>query len=395
MNRLIIFILLLLVVCLRALIWNLTSQKKFGYQQQEAVLLTLPRFKNGLQILTFAEFSAATTSQQKFNIGNRLRIGGDLDENSWFWYPKIEKLGQDLSLRVKILKWRETVLNQINSVLPEPQASLFNGILFGVDAIPEKFRQHLRQSGLIHLVVASGTNVSIVSRFLLALSGMINRRLAVFSALGMVAFYILLTGLEPPIVRAALMIGLSYLGELVGRRSWPAWILILSSMLMILIRPDYLTNLSFQLSFLATAGVILLTEPIQKKIQRWPIPGFAKMAVATSLAAQAMITPRLLSIFGEFSLVTPLTNALILILIEPLMFFGIGMSLVSLFGLIEPLKTSFLLVLSPLTIIVWVARGFGSFDFAFLRFPIMPFWLFLPWYFLLYRFLVKKQPDFA
>lgn len=382
------------LVTIRTFSFYVNQNKDPVYEQPFAevqILRRQPKYRAGKQILKIGDYTVVTSTLESYVLGDKLRIIGKLDDQGWLWYPTIQKRGRSADWLIQLLRFRQRLERQITHYLPEPQASLLKGVLLGIDDLPPRFRDHLRTSGLIHLVVASGTNVSIVAGFFLSLAGYLSRRQTVILALLAVIIYSLMTGLEPPIVRASLMAGLSFLAELTGRRTWSGWVLMIASALMILISPAYLTSLSFQLSFLATAGVVFLTKPFQNQLEFLPLPKLVKAAVATTLAAQAMVTPRLISVFGQLSLVSPLSNALVLALIEPLMVAGAGLSLLSLVAPEGILRFGYLLSWSPLTLIVVITRWFGSLSWAMISLPQPLFWLFTPWYLGLIRWKIRQS----
>jgi competence protein ComEC len=377
---------LFVLVFLRLLVWEKGLPKGTpagemrGPVATEITLRSRPSLQGGRQVIKTDLGRIVAPVFPTYRLGDRLRVSGSADAKGRFWYPKLVKVGEENGWLLALWRFREKIEEGIDRSLPEPQASLLNGMLLGVDRLPPRFRDDLRSSGLIHLVVASGTNVSIVAGFMIGLAGWIGRRQALLLALIVVVLYSLMTGLEPPIVRAVLMSGFSFSAELFGRRAWSGWILVGVAVLMVLVKPAYLYQLSFQLSFLAAAGVLFLSRPVLARLEVLPLPGLVKMGAATTLAAQAAVTPRLISAFGQVSLLSPLTNALVLALVEPLMMVGAVVSLLSLFlpHFFAPLLV--LLTWAPLTFIVLITRFFGSLSFVLLTLPRVSFFLFIPWY---------------
>jgi competence protein ComEC len=203
-----------------------------------------------------------------------------------------------------------------------------------------------------------------------------------------------MTGLEPPIIRAAIMAGFSFLGEILGQQPWTGWIFLLTALLMVIINPVYLFSLSFQLSFLATAGVLFLTKPLEDRFRRWSLPGFFKASLATTLAAQFMVTPRLMSVFGGLSLVSLVSNTLVLVWVEFLMAVGFGVSWLSLIVPESVARFLFFIPWGGLSFIVWVTRFFSSYHLAYINTPKIAWINFIPWYLMLLWFL-KKPSNFV
>ena len=192
---------------------------------------------------------------------------------------------------------------------------------------------------------------------------------------------------SPPIVRAAIMGGIASLTSYIGRRSYVIYSLLFTSALMLLIKPDWLQSLSFQLSFFATLGIILLDNRGQPKstflesdarsrnvihlggvqvIMSW-VKFIFMENLRTTLSAQVFITPLLVYNFGRLSLVAPLTNALGLWVVEYITWLGI--LLVTIGGLLWPLGALLGIILwFLLTIFITVVEVTALIPFAQINF---------------------------
>lgn len=147
----------------------------------------------------------------------------------------------------------------INQLLPEPHAGLLNGILFGTKTtLSPDLYQALIRSGTLHIVALSGMNITILAGLIdLTLTRFISRRLASLLTIGLIAWFVWFVGPSPSIIRAAIMGSISLLAVVFGRQTWAllSWVLAVS--IMILLNTAWLGDLSFQLSALATLGIIL------------------------------------------------------------------------------------------------------------------------------------------
>jgi hypothetical protein len=132
---------------------------------------------------------------------------------------------KDLNSIALLMMARGQTEQRIAQFLPELQASLLSGILFGIKRqMPEKFLQNLRETGTLHIVVTSGQNVSLVVRFLIAtLVWTVSRRQALALAIMGVVVYILMVGAEPPVMRAGMMATLAYVAQASGRDPRNYW----------------------------------------------------------------------------------------------------------------------------------------------------------------------------
>ena len=248
----------------------------------------------------------------------------------------------------------ENFTSLINSYLPEPHASLLNGILLGVklDHVTTHFYESLKTVGLIHIVVLSGMNITMLSAIVLnTIVPIVGRRYAMILTIFVIIGFIFFVGLEPPIVRATIMGILSLVGLLFGRKTIALYTLFLSSIILIIVFPEWLTSISFQLSFGATLGIILFGKlekveknqesgiknsisviPVKTGIQkdRYWIPTFVGMTydyikeeLRISLAAQIFTVPIIFFYFRQISFVAPIANILVAWLIAPIMILSI------------------------------------------------------------------------
>ncbi len=261
-----------------------------------------------------------------------------------------------------ILKPQRNFLDQkIQSYLPSPQAELLSGILLGQNKnLPGSFRLALRDTSTLHIVVASGQNLSLVAGFFLGLSGLIKRRNALILSLMACIFYTILSGMQIPILRAAIMFGLASIAQFFGRQRSGFWMLIVTAGLMLLINPTWITSLSFQLSFLATFGVIVVSPILLKIFNKLPIIG---SDLAVTLAAQIMVTPVIVQNFHQFSLVSLITNIFVLWTISFIMILGAMMLILGsvwlFLGQLIALGVSALL-----TYFIYIVSFFSSLPFA-------------------------------
>jgi len=151
------------------------------------------------------------------------------------------------------------LVSLINSYFPEPHASLLNGMLLGTPLfVTNTFYNQLKQVGLIHIVVLSGMNITMLSAILLnTLVYFINRKWAILCTVVIIIFFVLFVGAEPPVVRAGIMGIISLAAVVYGRQTMAIYSLFLSGIIMLMIHIEWLWSISFQLSFGATLGIIL------------------------------------------------------------------------------------------------------------------------------------------
>lgn len=206
---------------------------------------------------------------------------------------------------------RKILDQKVSQFLPSPQAELLSGILLGNKKdLPPQFKLALRDTSTLHIVVVSGQNLTLVAGFLIGLAGILTRRVAILLSLGLIVFYTLLTGAQVPVLRAAIMVVMGYGAQVLGKENISFWALSLTAGLMVLVNPTWIGDLSFQLSFLATFGVIVVA-PIFLEYLKW-LPKIINQDLAITFAAQLMVIPVIASNFHQLSLVSVITNLLIL-----------------------------------------------------------------------------------
>jgi len=213
----------------------------------------------------------------------------------------------------------------INTALAEPYSSLLNGITFGKD-VPSYGDIYLKfkKSGLLHIMVLSGSNIAMLGAMIEALFGFANKKIAIILTICFIAIFTISVGFEPPVVRAAIMGTISLMAIVFDRKATAIYSLALTGMVTLVIWPTWLTNISFWLSYGATLGIVLFGSPQSKP--RWWLPKELRI----SIAAQIFTTPIIFAYFKQVSLVSPVSNVFVSFIIGPLMALGFCISLLGL-----------------------------------------------------------------
>ena len=246
-----------------------------------------------------------------------------------------------------LLSFRKKIIAFYRAVLPEPHASLMAGITLGSKSqIPDDFWQKLKKSGVLHVVVASGMNVTFVAGFLISLlTVFLSRKKAlIFTILG-IWFYVALSGFEAPLIRAGIMATFAFLAQRMGRLSFSWRILTLTCLIMLIYNPLWLSDTGFILSYVSTASLMLFQTKINNYLKI--LPGFLKEGLTTSIAAQIGVAPILFVTFGSFNFLSPIINMLVLWTIPGIMILG---AVGGIMGLVFPFLGKLILYISyPLT----------------------------------------------
>ena len=242
-------------------------------------------------------------------------------------YPQAHRLARDAGSFFWALVYdlRGAALQVVNRLLPQPESALLAGILLGSDRdLPAGVVRAFQDTGTAHIIAVSGFNIAIVSGLLAQTLGRLLRaRFALPLTLVALAGYALLTGGSPSVVRAAIMGSFSLFGPPLGRRQVGINTLALTAGGMCLFDPGLPWDISFQLSFAATLGLVLYAEPLQQGFtglleRRLPAPLARQLAgpigeyFLFTLAAQVFTLPVTVLHFGRVSLSAVLANPLVL-----------------------------------------------------------------------------------
>jgi len=198
-----------------------------------------------------------------------------------------------------IFALRQRAYRFVLQSVPQPEGALLAGILLGIeDDIPEQVNQAFQQTGTAHIIAISGFNIAIVAGLFSLLfsklfSSIIPRLWMPLLVIAAIAFYTILVGAQPSVVRAAIMGGFGLIGEQIGRRGSGVNSLAFCAALMVFANPLILWNVAFQLSFMATLGLVLFADPLQQ--------GFIRLA---SRRLSAATVAKLAGPVGEYFLIT-------------------------------------------------------------------------------------------
>jgi competence protein ComEC len=296
---------------------------------------------------------------------------------SVIYYPRVEVL--DHGQGIKPLQWiyslRERLSASLARALPEPQGSLAQAILLGLRGnIPDSLYKAFSRTGTAHLLAISGLHISIIIAMLLSFGILVfgrRRSIYIWLTLALMWLYALLAGMHPPIIRAAIMGSLFLIAEYLGRQRSAIIALAFAATVMVGVQPHVLWSVSFQLSFLAMAGLILLYP----YFQAWGRKGVAAIfknrktlvttgnmitdGFAATLAAIVAVGPLIAYNFGVVSLVAlPAT----FFSLPALPFIIVASALVAFAGLLVSLAAQILgwLAWLFLSYLIFVVQGFDA-----------------------------------
>ena len=222
-------------------------------------------------------------------------------------------------------KLRQKIIKSQVRWLGVPEGPLVSAMVLGSKAVdlPYSTRDLFVQAGLAHSIAASGFHVSLILGLVLGLTNRFTKKTQFICGSLALILFLSLTGFQPSVLRAVIM-GFSALIAIgLKRKVKQLGSLIVAATLLLLFNPLWIWDLGFQLSFLATLGLILTVPAITKRL-RWLPPTIASL-IAVPLAATIWTLPLQLYVFG----VVPPYSILLNIIVTPLI------SVVSIGGIIS------------------------------------------------------------
>lgn len=249
---------------------------------------------------------------------------------------KIVSIGNGSQIKSLLYKLRNSFIKNINKVIPLPESDLANGLILGVKGgFDEDMNSKFISTGTIHIIALSGYNVSIVAEGVMKTFSLIfSQMISIIFGILIILLFIIMTGASSTAIRAGIMAIIMLLGKMTGRKYMAGRALIIAALLMVAYDPRVLSDMSFQLSFVATGGVLFLTSKTLSWFKIIPLRFGLREMVASTIAATISVLPILLYLTGVLSLVSLPANFLILLLIPTVMLF---IFITGIFGFISPL----------------------------------------------------------
>jgi competence protein ComEC len=277
---------------------------------------------------------------------------------------------------------RRSAREIIRANIPAEEGDVLAGILLGdTREIDPETKEAFRNTSTSHIVAISGANITIaVAMVLLLLVDFfkVRRNTALVVALVIVVAYVIMVGASPSVVRAGIMGVLVIVGWLLGREYAALSGLCGAALLMTAFNPNTLWDIGFQLSFMATLGLIVIARPLQNIAFVKNLPPFVQEGLMLTIAAEIMTLPLTIFYFQKLSLVSLAANLLAvpvlpLIMLTGALLLGAGW----LFGWLAWLVAGFGWAAWVFTAyMVGVVKWFAALPFASATLPpLHPIWL--------------------
>jgi competence protein ComEC len=252
-------------------------------------------------------------------------------------YANVERTSPGgFSLTGSLFFIKHTFERALEKVFAEPQGALVEGILLGERrGIPDELTHAFVVSGLVHVVVLSGYNISIVAEWVMKAFSFLPRVLGFSGGAIVIILFALATGGSATAVRACIMALIAILARTLGRTAVALRSLGVAVVAMVLWNPlSLLHDPSFILSVLATFGLITISPAVEKKLGWMPEKFGLRSIAASTLAVQIYVLPALLYFTGVLSFVSLPANILALPVVPLAMLMGFVSGLLA---LIHPL----------------------------------------------------------
>lgn len=292
-----------------------------------------------------------------------------------------------------VLEIKKKFEEKLSQVFPDPEGAYLKGLLLGGSKrLPENISDAFSRTGTTHTVAVSGYNVTIVAAFLMWLGivlGLWRQQVFSFAVIGIILF-VLMTGAPSSAVRAGIMGSLVIWAMKEGRLANSTNAILCAGSMMLLINPMLLRyDAGFQLSFLATLGIVYVYPLFEKKFFSGE-QNILKETILMTMAAQVFVLPIILANFENLSIISPLANLLIIPAIPYIMLGGFAAGIAGF--IFVPLGTligfvPYLLLKFEIAIVQWLA------DFSWASLEIKNFgWIhILAYYLILFLILIAHN----
>lgn len=319
-------------------------------------------------------FSASNPSQ--FDYGKYLR---NFKTYTVFYADNLdcENVKSVLTPKWKFLQGLNNVRNNIISThskyLKSPNLEILGGIVFGDDAVapPDYIKEAFKNSGLLHILAASGMNVAFIYGFWYFILRRLRvpYKLTVISGMGVIVLYTLMTGVGASVIRAALMLLFVLAGKLIDRDAHSVSLLAFVASLMLIYNPAFINDVGFQLSFIVTFGLLTTANAVMAHLEKSKIPNWLCAEILIPIVAQIWVAPIQMFYFNSFSPYSVFANISIMPFLSVISFGGFVSSVLAIIPIVGNwICMVFDFVLKYfLNVLVWISEFFSGLPYALLN----------------------------
>lgn len=286
------------------------------------------------------------------------------------FYPDVSVIEKNSKKDHKfyIFKIKDYFVQQSNKIFNYDTSKLVLGIIFGIkDSIDQNLEENFRRTGLIHILVLSGFNLTIIAYFVFWLLSFLHRNIRYLLSFLFIIIFVIMVGAGATIVRAGIMISLFIFSKLLRRNSFSANSLFLAGSIMIFINPMILLHdPSFQLSFVATLGLVSFYDLINNMLKFIPEKFSIREIVVSNISVQITVVPMLMYLMGEFSVISLVPNLLVLPIIP--LFMAVSFIAISISFISSPLSMLVIYISEKISDwMIFVVTFFGDLEFSIIK----------------------------
>jgi competence protein ComEC len=374
------------------------------YKVEGKLLLTVPN-KEGTQVF---EYGMGLRINGKISLPDGKRVPGGFDYRrhliksgiSATIYARSHNINPVATSNVNPLVkmgigLRKKITDTVKSCLPKEQAALLSGMLIGfTEDMSEEMMNAFSDAGLSHLTAVSGMNIAfIVFPLIFVFKKMrVSQKVSNISIIGILIMFLFITGFSPSVARAVIMGIIVLIGQLLRRETDIYSSISFALILLLLYNPYTLFDIGFQLSFAATLSLVLFYKYIKSKLDFKFLPSFVSDVMAATLAAQLGVVPISTMYFNKISIISLLSNIVVVPLVEIITILGIIMVVLGQISIV-PAELLGLACNSFLSFILYIARISSQIPFAVIKI-ITPSILGLAIYYLVILYFLWFRPAY-
>lgn len=300
---------------------------------------------------------------------------------------QIEKIGENpASVSEQLFFFKRIFEGRLAEIFAEPHNSFMAGLILGSRrGIAAHLMEDFNTTGLTHIIAISGYNITLVIVFVGSMFAFLSRRKKVIVSILFITGFVILVGASAAVVRAGIMGSISLIAIWFGREYRVELALLLAAFVMALWNPKIIVyDVGFQLSFLATMGLIFVSPKIEKWFLWLPETLAVRESVLMTMSAQILALPVIVYNFGRLSLVSPVANLFVLPFIPLAMIFGFVANLLSFIWMDLAMVFAFLGYL-VLELVVLMVKIFAKVPLASVDIVWFSWWMVLIYYFVVGR----------
>ncbi|MBD3330994.1 hypothetical protein GF354_05735 [Candidatus Peregrinibacteria bacterium] len=313
------------------------------------------------------------------------------------YFAEIRKVsGENGNKLMKFLFELKSVFEgQLEKLYLEPENSFMAGLLLGSRrGIPDHLMENFNITGLTHIIAISGYNITIIIVIIGNIFSFLSRKIRIIVSSIFIILFVILVGANAAVVRAGIMGVIGLLALWSGRNYLAPLALLWACFFMNFWNPRILLyDVGFQLSVLATGGLIFVSPRIEKYFTFLPKFLEIRESILMTLSAQILALPIILMNFGRLSLISPIANLFVLPMLPFTMFFGF----LGVMGAFVYQKLGLLFAYIGyvfLKLIVFLVEKFALIPLASLDINFFSKWVLVFYYFLILDWLLKDLGSF-